>query len=91
MTFAKPDELTFPLLAMAKRAFFEGGACPAVLNAADEIAVEAFLQEKISFASIPRVVISTYEMMRGAKYAHTVEEIVAADREARKLASEYVK
>ena len=91
MTFAKPDTSAFPLLEMAKRAFFEGGGCPAVLNAADEIAVDAFLKGKIGFMDIPRVVMNTYDMMRGAKYAHTLEEILAADDEARKLAEQYTK
>ena len=91
MTFAAPDTSAFPLLDMAKRAYFEGGGCPAVLNAADEVAAEAFLQEKISFMDIPRVVISTYEMMGGAKYARSIEEIVALDSEARKVAQEYIK
>ena len=91
MTFAAPDTSAFPLLDMAKRAYFEGGGCPAVLNAADEVAAEAFLQERISFMDIPRVVISTYEMMGGAKYARSIEEIVALDSEARKVAQEYIK
>ena len=89
MTFAKPDEDAFPLLKMAKRAYFEGGACPAVLNAADEIAVEAFLNEKISFMDIPRVVIGTYEMIGGARYARSLEDILASDKEARRVAKEY--
>ncbi len=91
MTFAKPDTSAFPLLDMAKRAFFEGGACPAVLNAADEVAVAAFLNEKIRFVDIPRVVIGTYEMMGGARYATSLEDILAADKEARRVAGEYVK
>lgn len=91
MTFAKPDTEAFPLLNMAKRAFFEGGACPAVLNAADEVAVSAFLNEKIAFRDIPRVILNTYELMRGARYARTLEEIIASDKEARAIAKEYVK
>lgn len=91
MTFARPDENAFPLLGMARRAYFEGGGCPAVLNAADEVAVDAFLKEKISFADIPRVIINTYEMMGGAKYAHSLEDIIASDAEARHVAQEYVK
>lgn len=91
MTFAKPDTDAFPLLNMAKRAFFEGGACPAVLNAADEVAVEAFLNGKIRFTDISRVVIGTYEMMGGARYARSLEEILAADKEARSIAAEYTK
>ena len=91
MTFARPDTSAFPLLQMARRAFFEGGGCPAVLNAADEVAVDAFLNGKISFMDIPKVVINTYEILKGARYAHTPEEIVASDREARKVAQEYTK
>ena len=91
MTFAKPDFDTFPLLDMAKRAFFAGGACPAVLNAADEIAVEAFLNGRIRFVDIPRIVVGTYEMMGGARYARSFEDIIASDKEARKIALEYTK
>lgn len=91
MTFARPDTATFPLLDMAKRAFFAGGACPAVLNAADEIAVDAFLKEKIGFADIPRVVMSTYDVLGGARYAKNLEDIIGYDKEARRVAKEYVK
>ena len=91
MTFAKPDILAFPLLDMARRAFFAGGACPAVLNAADEVAVDAFLKEKIRFADIPKVVIGTYEMMGGARYATSLEDILSADKEARRVAEGYIK
>lgn len=91
MSFARPDTVAFPLLAMAKRAFFEGGACPAVLNAADEIAVEAFLNGKISFTDIQKVVIGTYEMMGGARYARSLDDILASDKEARAIAKEYTK
>ncbi len=91
MTFAKPDEEALPLLSMAKRSLSDGGAMSAVLNAADEIAVDAFLKEKISFCEIFDSVISTYERMSAAKSAHTLEEIISADREARKIAQEYAK
>ncbi len=91
MTFARPDTSAFPLLDMARRAYFAGGACPAVLNASDEVAVDAFLNGKIRFADIPRVVIGTYDMMGGAKYATTVKDILAADKEARKIAEGYIK
>lgn len=91
MTFANPDEEAFPLLQMARRSFFEGGGCPAVLNAADEIAVDAFLKEKIRFADISTVIMNTYEMMRGARYARSVQDILSADEEARKIALQYTK
>lgn len=91
MTFAKPDTSAFPLLDMARRAYFAGGACPAVLNAADEVAVAAFLEEKIRFADIPRVVMNTYDMMGGARYATSLSDILAADKEARRIAEGYIK
>lgn len=85
MTFLPPDEEVFPLLLMAKRALSDGGAMPAVLNAADEIAVDAFLKGKIKFYEISDSVISTYERMTYAKNATTLDEIIAADREARAI------
>ena len=91
MTFSKPDTEAFPLLSMAKRALSDGGAMAAVLNAADEVAVDAFLKEKIGFSAIFDTVISTYERMSAAKSALTLEEIIASDREARLVAKEYVK
>ena len=85
MTFLPPDIEAFPLLSMAKRALTDGGAMPAVLNAADEVAVDAFLKEKIRFHEISENVISTYERMMSAKNATTLDEIIAADREARAI------
>ena len=91
MTFARPDTDTFPLLAMAKSAFFAGGSCPAVLNAADEVAVEAFLEGRISFARIPEVVMRTYDaLISSARHGKSLEQIISYDREARKLAKEYI-
>ena len=85
MTFLLPDEEAFPLLSLAKRALSDGGGMPAVLNAADEVAVDAFLKGKIAFHEISHTVISTYERMTGAKDARTLDEIIAADREARRI------
>ena len=89
LTFRAPDTEAFPLLALAKRAMTDGGAMPAIVNAADEVAVAAFLEEKLSFLGISEVVISTYERMSG-RGASTVDELVAADREARKIAKELI-
>ncbi len=90
LTFAKPDTEAFPLLGMAKRALSDGGAMAAVLNAADEVAVAAFLQERIGFSDISDTVINTYERMLDARSAHSLESIIAADRAARAIASEYI-
>ena len=89
MTFASPDYEAFPLLALAKRALSDGGAMAAVLNAADEIAVERFLDGEIGFADVSDAVIDAYEKMGFAKNARSLDEIRAADRESREIARKY--
>ncbi len=90
LSFARPDKEAFPLLAYAERAGVAGGAAPALLNAADEVAVAAFLDGKISFSDISRTVISVYEELAGrAVGAVTLEEIIGFDRCARELAKEF--
>ena len=87
LSFAKPDEEAFPLLALAKRAITVGGGMPAVMNAADEVAVDAFLNEKISFANISEVVESTFEdMLSEAAVELNLDGLRAADRRAREIA-----
>jgi 1-deoxy-D-xylulose-5-phosphate reductoisomerase len=87
--FAPPDLDRFPCLRLAGEAFEAGGAATAVLNAADEIAVEAFLKEEISFPGIAQVVEDTLNRVP-ARTPRTVEEVLAADREARAAARESV-
>ncbi len=89
LTFRAPDREAFPLLSLAARAMLDGGAMTAVLNAADEVAVAAFLNEKISFTDISETVIETYERMNGA-VGGSIDEIIAADRQARKIAEEII-
>ena len=89
LTFFEPDYEAFPLLSLAKRAFSDGGAMPAVVNAADEVAVERFLSGEISFAEISRLVISVYEKMTDARREHTIDGIISSDRRAREYAKEY--
>ena len=89
MTFASPDYEAFPLLALAKRALSDGGAMAAVLNAADEVAVERFLRGEIGFADVSDAVIDVYEKMSFAKNARSLDEIREADRESRKIAKKY--
>ena len=91
MTFANPDYEAFPLLNLAKRALFDGGAMGAVLNAADEVAVSAFLEGKIGFTDIASTVISVYENMTGYKSHITLDAVSAADKEARRIANELIK
>lgn len=91
LTFFAPDTEAFPLLSLAKCAVADGGAMPAVLNAADEVAVEAFLAERLSFVGIDRVVGEVYSKMSHAAKKTALDEIISADREARALAKELIK
>ena len=87
LTFARPDTGTFPLLDLARSAIASGGAVPAVLNAANEVAVAAFLSHELSFTGISEVVTETVEQLRSAAArAETVEDIFAFDAEARAAA-----
>lgn len=88
MTFYKPDTDAFPLLALAKRAMALGGAMPAVLNAADEVAVAAFLEGRISFVGISKLVSAVFERLTEKRNETSLEGIISADREARKIANE---
>ena len=88
MTFYKPDYEAFPLLSLAKRAVSLGGAMPAILNAADEVAVAAFLKERVSFLGISEVVEKVFERLTHQKNETTLSGIISADREARALAAE---
>jgi 1-deoxy-D-xylulose-5-phosphate reductoisomerase len=91
LSFARPDTEAFPLLALARQAIAAGGATPAVMNAADEIAVEAFLAERIGFYGISDVVCETVEKLSSAKSAHSVDEILVYDKEARVVAQSLIK
>ncbi len=91
LTFSTPDSEAFPLLPLAKRAIAEGGAMPAVLNAADEVAVAAFLSEKLSFIGISEVVLRTFDRLTSAKGARSLSEILDYDREARRVAEQLIK
>ena len=86
LNFYPPDPDAFPLLPLAFRALKLGGGVPAVLNAANEVAVAAFLSEKIKFTAIPTVVSETVEKLSALKNAKTVDELLSADREARAFA-----
>jgi len=83
LSFAKPDMETFSLLACAFRSIEKGGAVPAVLNAANEVAVDAFLHDKISFLDIMDSVRTVVDDMHVAASFHSLDEIIKADREAR--------
>jgi len=87
LTFEEPDTGCFPCLGQAEDALREGGLAPIILNAANEVAVEAFLRRKIGFLDIPRVVEETLANDRGANGAATdLDAVLAIDRRARALA-----
>ena len=83
LTFFKPDTETFALLSCAIDAVGKGGALPAVLNAANEVAVARFLDGKLGFYDITEAVCRTVEDMQYAKDKHTLSEIIECDRAAR--------
>ena len=87
LTFARPDTDTFRLLAYAFDCASKGGALPAVLNAANEVAVARFLENKIGFFDIIESVCETVDQMQSASAVHTLDGIIECDREARERIS----
>ena len=85
MDFEPADLKRFPCLRLAMEAISAGGIMPTVLNAANEIAVEAFLNEKIRFTDIPVVIERAMEKF-SATVADTLEYILEADQQAREQA-----
>ena len=86
LTFKRPDTETFALLRCAIDAIDKGGAVPAVLNAANEVAVGAFLNKKIGFYDITESVCEVVERLSSAQNAITLDAILDYDKEARALA-----
>lgn len=90
LTFEAPDEQRFPALRVAREAMAAGGAAPAVLNAANEVAVEAFLSHRLAFPDIASLVAETLEAAaaRGLlAQPSTLEGVLAVDAEGRRLAA----
>lgn len=85
LTFEPPDTGRFPALLLGWRAASEGGTAGAVLNAANEVAVDLFLNRRISFTDITRVTARTMDAHR-ATHAASLEDVIAADRWAREKA-----
>lgn len=90
LNFEAPDYVRFPALRLACDALAAGGARPAILNAANEIAVEAFLSGKIKFLEIAAIVGDTLERYSPAA-PESLDAVLAIDKEARILAAERVK
>jgi 1-deoxy-D-xylulose-5-phosphate reductoisomerase len=94
LTFEPPDETRFPSLRLAREALKEGGIAPTVLNAANEVAVQAFLDREIPFLGIPAVVEATLDASRqklGRLLPDSLEAVLHADEQARVLARAEVK
>jgi 1-deoxy-D-xylulose-5-phosphate reductoisomerase len=89
LEFERPDPERFPCLELAYGALREGGAAPAVLNAANEVAVEGFLARRVGFSEIPRVVRDVVER-HGSEPADSLEDLVAVDRRARESAARMI-
>ncbi|MES2095478.1 MAG: 1-deoxy-D-xylulose-5-phosphate reductoisomerase [Pseudomonadota bacterium] len=85
LDFEAPDEQRFPALALARQALQAGGARPAILNAANEVAVAAFLARKIGFLEIAAIVADTLERY-DPPAPQTLGEVLAIDGEARAVA-----
>ncbi|MBQ8388987.1 MAG: 1-deoxy-D-xylulose-5-phosphate reductoisomerase [Clostridia bacterium] len=90
LTFYKPDTEAFPLLAVAFDMLRVGGAMPAVLNAANEIAVGAFLKEEINFGEISETIIKVTDELSDLANESSLEAIIDADKTARARAKEIV-
>ncbi len=86
LTFERPDPVAFPALDIAYEAGRSGGSAPAVMNAADEMAVEAFIQNRLGFLGIADVVSRTLSEVDWRELK-TVDDVIEADREARSVAA----
>jgi 1-deoxy-D-xylulose-5-phosphate reductoisomerase len=89
LTFEPVDTEAFPALRLAREAAAAGGTAPCVLNAANEVAVHAFMAERLPFGEIAPVIEHSLERL-GAQRVHSFETLYAADREARVTAGELV-
>jgi 1-deoxy-D-xylulose-5-phosphate reductoisomerase len=89
LTFEAPDPERFPALAIARQALTAGGAAPTVFNAANEVAVSAFVDRRLGFLGIARLVVATLEAAERRNVTgepQNVDEALAVDQMARLLA-----
>ena len=89
LTFEKPDLETFKNLALAYKAMEKGGNSPCILNAANEIAVSAFLNDKIGFLNMADLIDNCLEKINFVKNP-SLEELIESDLETRNLATNYL-
>lgn len=89
LNFQAPDIQKFPALGLARQAMRAGGLAPTILNAANEVAVAAFLKEQIRFTNIPQVVEHTLQKLENS-VADNIESILNKDEVARHVAQQYI-
>jgi 1-deoxy-D-xylulose-5-phosphate reductoisomerase len=89
LTFEEPDPVRFPALRLAREALSAGGAAPAVLNAANEVAVENFLKSRIGFLDIARLVEEAMVALLPAS-VETLEDVLAIDDAARRFVADAI-
>jgi 1-deoxy-D-xylulose-5-phosphate reductoisomerase len=89
LSFERPDARRFPCVGLAYAALRDGGTAPAVLNAANEVAVEAFLAGRLPFTGIPSVIENTLQTVP-ARAAADLAAVLAADAAARRAAADLV-
>jgi 1-deoxy-D-xylulose-5-phosphate reductoisomerase len=87
LDFRPVDDTRFPMMRLARAAMAAGGAAPGVFNAANEIAVAAFLESRIPFLAIPKVVEQTLGLVSHADPVD-LAEVLAIDRDARRIAAD---
>lgn len=89
LTFERPDMGKFPLLGYAFEAIEKGGTMPCILNAANEIAVQAFLENRIKFTDMPTVARATMESVEWSE-TPDLETLIATNEASRKVAQEII-
>ena len=89
LTFEAPDLETFPCLRLAREAGLAGGTAPCALNAANEVAVHAFLNGRLPFTGIPQVIAGVLDEL-GSRRVHDFEALYVTDAEAREIAADLI-
>ena len=88
LDFRPADETRYPCLRLAREAMVVGGVAPAVFNAANEVAVAAFLQNHVPFLAIPRIIEHTLATVKLIEPT-TLDQVLAVDAEARRAAQHF--
>ncbi len=89
LDFVAPDFERFPCLGLAYRALRAGGTAPALMNAANEVAVEAFLDKRIAFLDIPRLIVDVLDKLPYVA-VNVLEDVLLADAQARSAAQDWI-